>query len=105
MKKSRNTTKISHDAPFSSEQIHALIEGGVDILLAETSFDTLVMKACLFAIAKYFAEHNISLPVMVSGTIFENGRTLSAQTVEAFWTSVEHAQPFAAGKRPGHDLP
>src|SRR5438552_7453642 len=71
-----------------SEQVHGLIAGGVDILLAETSFDTLVMKACLFAISKYFAEHDVCLPVMVSGTIFDNGRTLSAQTVEVFWTSV-----------------
>jgi 5-methyltetrahydrofolate--homocysteine methyltransferase len=80
-----------------SEQIHALIEGGVDILAAETSFDTLVMKACLFAIASYFAEHDLSLPVMVSGTIFENGRTLSAQTVEAFWTSVCHFDMLSIG--------
>jgi 5-methyltetrahydrofolate--homocysteine methyltransferase len=80
-----------------AEQIHALIEGGVDVLVAETSFDTLVMKACLFAIAQYFAEHEISLPVMVSGTIFENGRTLSAQTVEAFWTSVCHFDMLSVG--------
>jgi 5-methyltetrahydrofolate--homocysteine methyltransferase len=80
-----------------SEQIHGLVAGGVDILLAETSFDTLVMKACLFAIAKYFAEHDLCLPVMVSGTIFENGRTLSAQTVEAFWTSVSHFDMLSVG--------
>src|SRR5438876_7076949 len=80
-----------------SEQIHGLLAGDVDILLAETSFDTLVMKACLFAIAKYFAEHDVSLPVMVSGTIFENGRTLSAQTVEAFWTSVSHFDMLSIG--------
>jgi 5-methyltetrahydrofolate--homocysteine methyltransferase len=80
-----------------SEQIHGLVTGGVDILLAETSFDTLVMKACLFAIAKYFDEHDVRLPVMVSGTIFENGRTLSAQTVEAFWTSVAHFDMLSIG--------
>jgi 5-methyltetrahydrofolate--homocysteine methyltransferase len=79
------------------EQIHGLVAGGVDILLAETSFDTLVLKACLFAMAKYFDEHGMSLPVMVSGTIFENGRTLSAQTVEAFWTSVSHFDMLSVG--------
>ncbi len=80
-----------------TEQIAALIAGGVDILLPETSFDTLVMKACLFAIDKYFAEHGIQLPVMVSGTIFPGGRTLSAQTVEAFWTSVAHFDMLSIG--------
>jgi 5-methyltetrahydrofolate--homocysteine methyltransferase len=80
-----------------SEQVHGLVAGGVEILLAETSFDTLVLKACLFAIAKYFDEHDVRLPVMVSGTIFENGRTLSAQTVEAFWTSVSHFDMLSIG--------
>jgi 5-methyltetrahydrofolate--homocysteine methyltransferase len=80
-----------------TEQITGLVAGGVDILLPETSFDTLVMKACLFAIEKYFADHNIRLPVMVSGTIFENGRTLSAQTVEAFWTSVAQFDMMSVG--------
>src|SRR5439155_12422473 len=79
------------------EQIAALVEGGVDILLPETSFDTLVLKACLFAIDKYFDDHGVRLPVMVSGTIFENGRTLSAQTVEAFWTSVAHFDMLSIG--------
>src|SRR5207253_2163674 len=64
------------------EQIAALVAGGVDILLPETSFDTLVLKACLFAIDKFFADTGRRLPVMISGTIFENNRTLSAQTVE-----------------------
>jgi 5-methyltetrahydrofolate--homocysteine methyltransferase len=80
-----------------TEQIAALVAGGVDLLLPETSFDTLVMKACLFAIAKYFDEHDNQLPVMVSGTIFEGGRTLSAQTVEAFWTSVSHFDMLSVG--------
>src|SRR5262249_34114700 len=80
-----------------TEQIKGLIAGGVDILLAETSFDTLVLKACLFAIAKYFQEQDVSVPVMVSGTIFDNGRTLSAQTVEAFWTSVSHFDMLSVG--------
>jgi 5-methyltetrahydrofolate--homocysteine methyltransferase len=78
-------------------QLDGLVAGGVDILLAETSFDTLVLKACLFAIAKYFDEHGIVLPVMVSGTIFDNGRTLSAQTVEAFWTSIAHFDMLSVG--------
>jgi 5-methyltetrahydrofolate--homocysteine methyltransferase len=80
-----------------TQQIHALVSGGVDLLLAETSFDTLVLKACLFAIAKYFEDHNVGLPVMVSGTIFENNRTLSSQTVEAFWASVSHFDMLSVG--------
>src|SRR5262249_10613310 len=80
-----------------TRQIDGLVAGGADILLAETSFDTLVMKACLFAIAQYFEKLQLSLPVMVSGTIFESGRTLSAQTVEAFWTSVAHFDMLSIG--------
>jgi len=79
------------------EQIAGLVAGGVDILLPETSFDTLVLKACLFAIDKYFTEHGIRLPVMISGTIFDNGRTLSMQTVEAFYTSVAHFDMLSVG--------
>ncbi len=79
------------------EQIEALVEGGVDILLPETSFDTLVMKACIFAIQTYFEKTGNILPVMVSGTIFDNGRTLSAQPIEAFYTSVAHANPMTVG--------
>ncbi|MFM8536561.1 MAG: methionine synthase [Planctomycetaceae bacterium] len=79
------------------EQIEALVEGGVDILLAETAFDTLVLKSCLFAIDRVFAETGIRLPVMASFTIFEGGRTLSAQTVEACWTSLEHVDLISAG--------
>ncbi|MCS6852549.1 MAG: homocysteine S-methyltransferase family protein, partial [Gemmataceae bacterium] len=80
-----------------TEQIHGLVTGGVDILLAETSFDTLNLKACLFAIDRYFEEHGIRLPVMVSVTIFEGGRTLTAQTVEAFWISVSHFDMLSCG--------
>ena len=58
------------------EQVDALIEGGVDLLLCETAFDTLVMKACLFAIDKYFSDHGVRIPVMASFTVFEGGRTL-----------------------------
>ena len=72
------------------EQVDALVEGGVDILLAETAFDTLVLKACLFAIEKYFDDHDVRLPVMASFTVFKDGRTLSAQTVEACWNSLAH---------------
>jgi 5-methyltetrahydrofolate--homocysteine methyltransferase len=79
------------------EQIEALIEGGVDLLLAETAFDTLVLKACLHAIEQVFSDLGRSLPVMASFTIFEGGRTLSAQTVEACWTSISHIDLLSAG--------
>ncbi|MFO1092662.1 MAG: homocysteine S-methyltransferase family protein [Planctomycetaceae bacterium] len=69
-----------------TEQVRGLVDGGVDLLLPETSFDTLNMKACLFAIATYFEQHDVDIPVIVSGTIFAGGRTLTAQTVEAFWS-------------------
>ncbi|HSR63185.1 MAG TPA: methionine synthase [Gammaproteobacteria bacterium] len=81
-----------------SEQVKALIEAGVDILLVETIFDTLNAKAALSAIDEIFAERNIRLPIMISGTITDRaGRTLSGQTVEAFWNSVRHAQPLTVG--------
>jgi 5-methyltetrahydrofolate--homocysteine methyltransferase len=79
------------------EQIEALIDGGVDLLLAETAFDTLVLKACLHAIERTFADLGRKLPVMASFTIFEGGRTLSAQTVEACWTSISHVDLLSAG--------
>jgi 5-methyltetrahydrofolate--homocysteine methyltransferase len=80
-----------------AEQVRGLIAGGADLLAAETSFDTLVMKACLFAIARVFDETGTTLPVMVSGTIFENGRTLSAQPIEAFYISVSHFDALSVG--------
>ncbi|MDQ2962784.1 MAG: homocysteine S-methyltransferase family protein [Pseudomonadota bacterium] len=81
-----------------SEAIAALIDGGVDLLLVETVFDTLNAKAALFAIDSYFDEHGIRLPIIVSGTITDaSGRTLSGQTTEAFWNSVRHAKPLAVG--------
>jgi 5-methyltetrahydrofolate--homocysteine methyltransferase len=80
-----------------TEQVRGLVAGGVDILLPETSFDTLVLKACLFAIDQFFEQTGVRLPVMVSGTIFEGGRTLSMQTVEAFWTSVAHFDMLSVG--------
>ncbi|MBU6276056.1 MAG: methionine synthase [Planctomycetes bacterium] len=79
------------------EQIEALIDGGVDVLLAETAFDTLVLKACLHAIERTCADLGRKLPVMASFTIFEGGRTLSAQTVEACWTSISHVDLLSAG--------
>ena len=79
------------------EQVEALVEGGVDLLLCETAFDTLVMKACLFAIEKYFVDSGVRIPVMASFTVFEGGRTLSAQTVEACWNSISHVDLLSVG--------
>ena len=81
-----------------SEAIHGLIEGGVDVLLVETIFDTLNGKAAIYAIKKYFDDHRTELPVMISGTITDaSGRTLSGQTPEAFWNSTAHANPISIG--------
>ena len=81
-----------------SEQINALIDGGVDILLIETIFDTLNAKAALFAVDSVLEERNISVPIMVSGTITDaSGRTLSGQTVEAFVTSLSHVTLLSIG--------
>jgi len=80
------------------DQARGLIDGGVDILLIETIFDTLNAKAAIFAIDQLFEERDIRLPIMISGTITDaSGRTLSGQTVEAFWISVAHARPFCIG--------
>ena len=82
------------------EQITGLVDGGVDALLPETTFDTLNVKAALFAIEKYYLDNpdQPRLPTMISVTITDNsGRTLSGQTVEAFWYSVRHARPFSVG--------
>lgn len=80
-------------------QISGLVDGGVDILLVETIFDTLNAKAAIFAIKKYFREtKKEELPIMISGTITDaSGRTLSGQTLEAFYTSVMHAKPLSVG--------
>jgi 5-methyltetrahydrofolate--homocysteine methyltransferase len=80
-----------------TEQVAGLMAGGVDVLLAETSFDTLVFKACLFAIDQHFADHGVRVPVLISGTIFEGGRTLSAQSLEAFWIAVSQFNMFSVG--------
>jgi 5-methyltetrahydrofolate--homocysteine methyltransferase len=81
------------------EQVKGLAEGGVDLLLIETIFDTLNAKAAIFAIKKYFRDvKKESLPIMISGTITDaSGRTLSGQTLEAFYTSVMHARPLSVG--------
>jgi 5-methyltetrahydrofolate--homocysteine methyltransferase len=81
-----------------TEQIAGLIDGGADVLMPETTFDTLNLKACLFAIEQYFEEHQVALPIMVSVTITDrSGRTLSGQTVEAFWNSISHAKLLSVG--------
>jgi len=81
-----------------SEATAALIEGGVDLLLIETVFDTLNAKAALFAVRRTFEQMHTELPIMISGTITDaSGRTLSGQTVEAFWNSIRHAQPTVVG--------
>jgi len=81
-----------------SEQLKGLIDGGVDLLLVETIFDTLNCKAALFAIDSYCQSINKDLPIIISGTITDaSGRTLSGQTTESFWISVAHAKPLAIG--------
>jgi 5-methyltetrahydrofolate--homocysteine methyltransferase len=79
------------------EQVAALAEGGVDLLAVETGNDILVLKAALFAIDRYRAEHGVDLPTTVSGTIYQNGRTLLSQTPEAFYVSVAHFDALAVG--------
>jgi 5-methyltetrahydrofolate--homocysteine methyltransferase len=81
------------------EQVRGLVEGGVDLLLIETIFDTLNAKAAIFAIKKYFRDtKKQALPIMISGTITDaSGRTLSGQTLEAFYTSIAHARPLSVG--------
>ncbi|MEP6778607.1 MAG: homocysteine S-methyltransferase family protein, partial [Gemmatimonadaceae bacterium] len=91
---------VSFDALVAAYDtaIHGLLDGGADILMVETIFDTLNAKAALFAINQYFAQGNERVPVMISGTITDaSGRTLSGQTAEAFWTSVAHANPLSIG--------
>ena len=80
------------------EQVEALVEGGADVLLVETIFDTLNAKAALFAIQTFFDDTGHRLPVIISGTVTDaSGRILSGQTVTAFWASVRHIQPLAVG--------
>ncbi len=93
----RNVTYDELVAAYT-ESVSGLVEGGADILLVETVFDTLNAKAALFAIETYFDEAGRRLPVIVSGTITDaSGRTLSGQTPEAFWNAVRHVKPLAVG--------
>jgi len=80
------------------ESMSGLVDGGADLILVETIFDTLNAKAALFAIEEYFSKNNVNLPVMISGTITDaSGRTLSGQTAEAFWNSLNHINPISFG--------
>lgn len=80
------------------EQVTALVEAGIDILLPETTFDTLNLKAALFAIDQVLAEKKLQIPIIPSVTITDkSGRTLSGQVTEAFWNSIQHAKPLAVG--------
>ncbi|MFW5447306.1 MAG: methionine synthase [Methylophagaceae bacterium] len=91
---------VSYDELVESylESIAGLVDGGADLLLVETVFDTLNAKAALFAIETYYDEHDVHLPIMISGTITDaSGRTLSGQTAEAFWNSLAHVQPVSMG--------
>jgi 5-methyltetrahydrofolate--homocysteine methyltransferase len=79
-------------------QIEGLLDGGIDLLLIETAFDTLNCKAAIAAIETVFEQRGVRIPLMISGTITDaSGRTLSGQTVEAFWISVKHANPLSIG--------
>ncbi|TWH76836.1 methionine synthase (B12-dependent) [Azomonas agilis] len=81
-----------------TEATRGLIEGGADLILIETIFDTLNAKAAIFAVQQVFEEDGIELPIMISGTITDaSGRTLSGQTTEAFWNSIAHANPISVG--------
>jgi 5-methyltetrahydrofolate--homocysteine methyltransferase len=80
------------------EQLNGLLDGGIDIVLIETIFDTLNAKAAIFAVEQVFEQRGVRLPVMISGTVTDaSGRILSGQTVEAFWNSVRHARPVTIG--------
>ncbi|MFC4279014.1 methionine synthase [Achromobacter aloeverae] len=80
------------------EQLNGLLDGGIDIVLIETIFDTLNAKAAIYAVEEVFEARGVRLPVMISGTVTDaSGRILSGQTVEAFWNSVRHARPVTIG--------
>ncbi|MDO8310919.1 MAG: methionine synthase [Sideroxyarcus sp.] len=81
-----------------AEAVRGLLDGGADMLMVETIFDTLNAKAALFAIERHFEQHQVRVPIMISGTITDaSGRTLSGQTTEAFWNSLSHAKPLSIG--------
>jgi len=93
----RNITYDELVAAYSDAS-RALIQGGVDLILVETIFDTLNAKAALFAVQTVFDELGMTLPIIISGTITDaSGRTLSGQTTEAFWNSIRHVKPLAVG--------
>ncbi len=93
----RNVTFAELTAAYHQATV-GLVDGGADLLLIETIFDTLNAKAAIFAVEQYFAAGGTRLPVMISGTITDqSGRTLTGQTVEAFWNSVAHARPLSVG--------
>ncbi|HYL18203.1 MAG TPA: methionine synthase [Burkholderiales bacterium] len=93
----RNTSFDELVAAYS-EAVQGLVEGGADLIMVETIFDTLNAKAALFAVDEYFERNGAYLPVMISGTITDrSGRTLSGQTVGAFWNSMSHARPLSIG--------
>ncbi len=93
----RNVTFEELQAAYE-EQLSGLLDGGIDIVLIETIFDTLNAKAAIFAVETVFEQKGIRLPVMISGTVTDaSGRILSGQTVEAFWNSVRHARPVTIG--------
>jgi 5-methyltetrahydrofolate--homocysteine methyltransferase len=81
-----------------TEATRGLLDGGADLLLIETVFDTLNCKAAIYAVESYFEKHGVRVPIMISGTITDaSGRTLSGQTTESFWNSVTHSQPMSVG--------
>tara|TARA_A100000164_G_C21936511_1_gene788303 strand:- start:162 stop:3902 length:3741 start_codon:yes stop_codon:yes gene_type:complete len=91
---------ITFDELYESylEQVKALYEGGVDLFLIETVFDTLNCKAAIFAVENFFEKNKVKIPIIISGTITDaSGRILSGQTVSAFWNSIRHAKPLAVG--------
>ncbi|MBI3571723.1 MAG: methionine synthase [Gammaproteobacteria bacterium] len=93
----RNVTFDQLVAAYT-DSLRGLIDGGSDIIMVETIFDTLNAKAALFAVDQYFEKHGLRLPIMISGTITDaSGRTLSGQTTEAFWNSLAHANPLSIG--------
>src|SRR5262249_35599079 len=93
----RNVT-FDELASTYGDATRGLVEGGVDLLIVETIFDTLNAKAALYAVRSVLDELNVDVPIVISGTITDaSGRTLSGQTVEAFWNSVRHAKPLMVG--------
>lgn len=94
----RRDVTFEEVAAAYKQQARGLVEGGADIILIETIFDTLNAKAAIFGVEEFFDELGERLPIMISGTITDlSGRTLSGQTVEAFWHSVRHANPWSVG--------